>query len=175
MYLRYLEDQVSVHPSTTLAPSLSCYKLWIELQYGNFAPSTSFELISIDDGIIVPRQHGTFDDEFQTRKEFVCLEPGQYQFGLYDSLGYGFWGSYNLKLQNGETIIDRNRDGLNNDDPTVPGFGEIVKFDLPFVPATLTSETLGALPTTSPTPLISTSPSGEHHIPGLTFKPDLTP
>ena len=91
----------------------------------------------------------------------------------------------------GLVILNRNRDGLDFLDPTVSGFGEIVKFDLPFVRATLVSETLGALPTASPTvshaptgsqlpslnptPLISTSPSGEHHIPGLTFKPDLTP
>ena len=59
-------------------------------------------------------------------------------------------------------ILDRNRDGLDWDDPTVPGFGEIVKFDLPFVRATLTNETLGALPTSSPT--ASHSPSGKHIV-----------
>ena len=166
----------SLGPSTTLVPSQPCYELWIELQYDDYASLTSFELISIDQGIIVPRQYGTiYEDDGQTRKEFVCLEPGQYQFTMHDSWGYGFRGTYNLKLQNGETIIDRNRDGLNNDDPTVPGFGEIVKFDLPFVPATLTSETLGALPTTSPTPLISSSPSGEHHSPGLIFQNQIQP
>ena len=151
-----LSGRPSLGPSTTLAPSLSCYELWIEIQYDDYPAETSFELISIDDGIIVPRQYGTiYEDGGQTRKKFVCLDPGEYQFRMYDSYGDGFWGSYNLKLQSGETIIDRNRDGLDWDDSTVDGFGEIVRFDLPF--RTLEIEAIGGNPTESPT--FSTQPS----------------
>ena len=119
---------------------------------------------------------------------WVCLEAGRYQFGLYFDSAFDwmfFTGEYMLRLEDtsqmstGLVILNRNRDGLGYSDPTVSGFGEIVKFDLPFVQATLISETLSALPTSSPTasyeptgsqlpslnpsPRISTSPSGEHH------------
>jgi len=131
---------------------------------------------------------------------WVCLEAGRYQFGLYFDKEYDwledFQGEYTLRLEEtsqmsiGLVILKRNRDGLDWDDPTVPGFGEIVKFDLPFVRGTLTNETLEALPTSLPTashaptgsqlpslnpsPRISTTPSGEHHSQGLAFETDLT-
>ena len=118
----------------------------------------------------------------------MCLKAGRYQFGLYFDTEYDweiFKGEYILRLEDtsqkstGLVILNRNREGLDDGDPTVPGFGEIVKFDLPFVRATLTDEAIMALPTASPTtshaptgsqlpslnptPLVSTSPSGEHH------------
>ena len=162
---------------------------------------TSYDLQSLDSYTsVVPKYLGTNHDGYDRHIRSVCLEAGRYQFGLYFDTDYdweSFEGEYMLRLEDtsqmstGLVILNRNRDGLDFLDPTVSGFGEIVKFDLPFVRATLVSETLGALPTASPTvshaptgsqlpslnptPLISTSPSGEHHIPGLTFKPDLTP
>ena len=164
----------SLGPSTTLVPSQPCYELWIELQYDDYASLTSFELISIDQGIIVPRQYGTiYEDDGQTRKEFVCLEPGQYQFTMHDSWGYGFRGTYSLKLQSGETIIDRNRDRVGEYDSTVDGFGEIVRFDLPF--QMLETEAIGGYPTESPTistqPSVSTVPS---LAPTISIHPSIT-
>ena len=171
-----LSGRPSLGPSTTLAPSLSCYKLWIEIQYDDYPAETSFELISIDDGIIVPRQYGTiYEDGGQTRKKFVCLDPGEYQFRMYDSYGDGFWGSYNLKLQSGETIIDRNRDSVGEYDLTVDGYGEIVRFDLPF--RTLEIEAIGGNPTESPTISFSTQPSvsaGPSLAPTISIHPSIT-
>ena len=157
-----LSGRPSLGPSSTLAPS-SCHELWIELQYDDYATSTSFELISIDQGIIILRQDGTSEDSERTREEIVCLEPGQHQFRTYFKLGGGFWGSYNLKLRSGETVIDRNRDKVERGDPTVDGYGEIVRFDLPF--RTPEIEPIGGIPTESPTfsiqPSVSTVPSLE--------------
>ena len=131
-------------------------------------------MISIDhSNNIVPRQAGTYEDEGQTRKTFVCLEPGQYQFGIYSEKGYGFYGAYSLKLQSGETIIDRNRDTLGDRDSTVEGFGELVRFDLPSV--TLETEAIGGNPTVSPTtstqPSISNLPS---LAPSISIRPSVS-
>ena len=150
---------------------------------------TSYDLLSLDSyATIIPKYSGTNHYDSGRHIRSVCLKAGRYQFGLYfDS--YSDWnvfgGEYILRLEDtsqkstGLVILNRNREGLDDGDPTVPGFGEIVKFDLPFVRATLTDEAIEALPTASPTtshaptgsqlpssnptPFISTSPSGEHH------------
>ena len=131
-------------------------------------------MISIDQSnTVIPRQAGIYEDEGQTRKTFVCLEPGQYQFGIYSEKGYGFYGAYSLKLQSGETIIDRNRDTLGDRDSTVEGFGELVRFDLPSV--TLETEAIGGNPTVSPTtstqPSISNLPS---LAPSISIRPSVS-
>ena len=109
---------------------------------------------------------GANHDGYGRHIRSLCLEAGRYQFGLYFDTDYDwrfFIGEYTLRLEDtsqkstGLVILNRNRDG---DDPTISGVGEIVKFDLPFVKATLTKEALGALSASPPT--ASHSHSGEY-------------
>ena len=124
-----------------------CVQLIIELTYikpfsgHTYAQETSYELSKVGYSATYVHEGKRRD---RSHEQSLCLGEGRYRFTLKDSAGNGFNGQYKLALGSGETIIARGSYDAS-------GEGETTTFDVPFDPATVTTEPFTAVsPTNTP-------------------------
>ncbi|MCI4649560.1 T9SS type A sorting domain-containing protein, partial [Phaeodactylibacter sp.] len=103
-------DETGVDCGGSCAPcQVTCESFQLTLNFDDFAAETSWQLTDLDGTLIDSDGGFSSADDFTTNVEDFCLDPGCYEFTIFDSFGDGICcdygeGSYSLTDSDGNVI-----------------------------------------------------------------------
>jgi hypothetical protein len=103
-------DETDVDCGGSCAPcQVTCESFQLTLNFDDFAAETSWQLTDLDGTLIDSDGGFSSADDFTTNVEDFCLDPGCYEFTIFDSFGDGICcgfgnGSYSLTDSDGNVI-----------------------------------------------------------------------